>query len=161
MSTPPKPVVLCILDGWGLRDETSANAVALAETPIYDRLCAEAPMARLSASGADVGLNDGQMGNSEVGHTNIGAGRVVWMDLPKINKAIETGAFFENPRLAAFTAAAREAGGTAHVLGLMSPGGVHAHQNHIAAAARAISARALTLRSICSSTAATPRPRAR
>ena len=140
MSTPPKPIVLCILDGWGLRDETQANAVALAATPVYDRLCAETPMTRLRASGEDVGLNPGQMGNSEVGHTNIGAGRVVWMDLPKIDNAIRTGAFAENPRLTDFIAASLNNGGVVHMMGLMSPGGVHAHQSHIAEAVRVIAA---------------------
>ena len=138
MPTPPKPIVLCILDGWGLREETEANAVALAATPSYDRLCAEAPMARLSASGEDVGLNPGQMGNSEVGHTNIGAGRVVWMDLPKIDNAIRSGEFAENARLRAFATSAQTSGGVVHIMGLMSPGGVHSHQNHIAEAVRVI-----------------------
>ena len=89
--THPKPVVLCILDGWGLREEREANAPALADTPTFDRLMATCPHATLVTHGADVGLPDGQMGNSEVGHTNIGAGRVVWMDLPKINNAIADG----------------------------------------------------------------------
>nr|MBX2856357.1 2,3-bisphosphoglycerate-independent phosphoglycerate mutase [Paracoccaceae bacterium] len=138
MTMPPKPIVLCILDGWGLREETEANAVALAATPVYDRLSAGTPMTRLSASGEDVGLNTGQMGNSEVGHTNIGAGRVVWMDLPKINNAIYSGEFAQNPRLTDFIAANQTNGGVVHIMGLMSPGGVHAHQNHIAEAVRVI-----------------------
>ena len=135
-----RPVVLCILDGWGLREETEANAVALGATPVFDRLMAEAPHATLRTSGADVGLPDGQMGNSEVGHTNIGAGRVVWMDLPKIDRAIESGAFAANPTLKAFAAKLRESGGCAHVMGLLSPGGVHSHQRHMAEAARALMA---------------------
>ena len=130
-----KPVVLTILDGWGLSDATRANAPHLAETPNFDRLMADRPSARLSASGTDVGLPEGQMGNSEVGHTNIGAGRVVWMDLPRIDRAIETGDFARNPALGRFAATLRETGGTAHLIGLMSPGGVHSHQHHVAVAA--------------------------
>ncbi len=134
-----RPVVLCILDGWGLRDETEANAVALARTPNFDRIWAEGPRAQLAASGEDVGLPPGQMGNSEVGHTNIGAGRVVWMDLPKIDKAIETGHFFRVPPLIEFMGRMKASGGTAHIMGLVSPGGVHSHQRHIAALALALS----------------------
>jgi 2,3-bisphosphoglycerate-independent phosphoglycerate mutase len=133
-----RPVVLCILDGWGLRAERAANAVALARKPAYDRLMATCPHATLVTCGEDVGLPKGQMGNSEVGHMNIGAGRVVWMDLPRIDHAIETGAFFENPALLDFAARLRETGGVAHVMGLLSPGGVHAHQRHIAAAVEAL-----------------------
>jgi 2,3-bisphosphoglycerate-independent phosphoglycerate mutase len=133
-----RPVVICILDGWGLRAEREANAVALGDTPTFDRLMAERPHATLRTSGADVGLPDGQMGNSEVGHMNIGAGRVVWMDLPKIDHAIETGAFAANPSLKAFAARVKEHRGTAHVIGLLSPGGVHSHQRHMAAAAKAL-----------------------
>src|SRR6056297_3837915 len=131
----PRPVVLCILDGWGLRPETEANAPALAATPAFDRIIAEGPAAQLITHGPDAGLPQGQMGNSEVGHTNIGAGRVVWMDLPRIDRAIETGAFASNPALGRFAATLRETGGTAHLIGLMSPGGVHSHQRHIAVAA--------------------------
>ena len=137
---PHKPVVLMILDGWGLDTCDEGNAPHLARTPNFDRLMAEHPAATLSASGRDVGLPEGQMGNSEVGHTNIGAGRVVWMDLPRIDRAIESGAFAANPALARFAAGLRETGGTAHLVGLMSPGGVHCHQAHIAAAANALAA---------------------
>ncbi len=136
---PLKPVVLCILDGWGLRDETADNAPALARTPNFDRLWAEGPSAQLSASGEDVGLPPGQMGNSEVGHTNIGAGRIVWMDLPRINSAIEDGSFFSNPALFEFMTRMKATGGTAHIMGLISPGGVHSHQRHIAMLARVLS----------------------
>ncbi len=136
--TPRRPVVLCILDGWGYRPEREANAVALARTPNFDRIWADCPHATLAAHGPDVGLPEGQMGNSEVGHMNIGAGRIVWMDLPRIDLAIASGEFAANPRLSAFIAALRASGGTAHVAGLASPGGVHAHQRHIAAAAAAI-----------------------
>jgi 2,3-bisphosphoglycerate-independent phosphoglycerate mutase len=132
--------VLCILDGWGLRAETEANAVALGHTPNFDRIWAECPHAQLMACGPDVGLPEGQMGNSEVGHMNIGAGRVVWMDLPRIDNAIADGSFVTNPALGAFVARLRESGGVAHVLGLTSPGGVHAHQRHMTALAQAITA---------------------
>lgn len=136
----PKPVVLCILDGWGLRDQREANAVALANTPNFDRIMAECPNSTLTAHGPDVGLPEGQMGNSEVGHTNIGAGRVVWMDLPKINKAITDGSFHTNAALLRFTEKLKKTGGTAHIAGLASPGGVHAHQDHIVEAAKVITA---------------------
>jgi 2,3-bisphosphoglycerate-independent phosphoglycerate mutase len=134
------PVVLCILDGWGLDPGRAANAVALGHTPNFDRIWASCPHAQLAAHGPDVGLPPGQMGNSEVGHTNIGAGRIVWMDLPRIDNAIADGSFAANPRLAAFVAALQESGGTAHIAGLASPGGVHAHQRHIAETARVIAA---------------------
>ncbi len=136
----PRPVVLCILDGWGLNPAREGNAVAQAATPNFDRIRATCPQSQLAAHGPDVGLPVGQMGNSEVGHMNIGAGRIVWMDLPRIDRAIETGELAANPRLQAFVAALRVSGGTAHLAGLASPGGVHAHQRHIAAIAAAIAA---------------------
>ena len=135
-----RPVVLCILDGWGERAESAANAVALANTPNFDRIKASCPFSTLAAHGPAVGLPEGQMGNSEVGHTNIGAGRVVWMDLPRIDNAIEDGSFAANPQLGAFIAALQASGGTAHLAGLASPGGVHAHQRHIAATAQVLAA---------------------
>ncbi|WP_316015498.1 2,3-bisphosphoglycerate-independent phosphoglycerate mutase [Roseobacter sp. HKCCA0434] len=138
--TAPRPVILCILDGWGLRPERDGNAVALADTPVFDRLMATCPQSSLAAHGRDVGLPDGQMGNSEVGHTNIGAGRVVWMDLPKIDNAIEEGAFDSNEALIGFIDKLKASGGAAHLMGLASPGGVHAHQRHIARAAGVIAA---------------------
>ena len=138
--TTPKPVVLCILDGWGLRADTTANAPALADTPTFDRLMATCPHAQLVTHGNDVGLPKGQMGNSEVGHTNIGAGRVVAMDLGQIDLAIEDGSFATQPALTDFIAALKESGGTAHLAGLASSGGVHSHQRHIAEAARVIAA---------------------
>ena len=134
----PKPVVLCILDGWGLREERENNAPVLADTPNVDRITATCPHATLRTHGPDVGLPTGQMGNSEVGHTNIGAGRVVAMDLGMIGLAIEDGSFVKNPALAHFISALKDSGGTAHLAGLASPGGVHSHQDHIAAAATAI-----------------------
>ncbi|MBY8976049.1 2,3-bisphosphoglycerate-independent phosphoglycerate mutase [Rhodobacteraceae bacterium NNCM2] len=136
---PHRPVVLTILDGWGLRDEETGNAPRLAHTPNFDRIMAERPHSHLSASGEDVGLPAGQIGNSEVGHMNIGAGRVVWMDLPKINNSIEDGSFFANKELLTFMAKMKQSGGTAHLLGLVSPGGVHSHQRHISALAMALS----------------------
>ncbi len=134
----PKPVVLCILDGWGDRDETEANAPALARTPNFDRIRAAGPAAHLTTHGPDVGLPRGQMGNSEVGHTNIGAGRVVAMNLGQIDLAIEDGSFFENEALRDFIATLSGSGGTAHLLGVVSDGGVHGHIDHLIAAARTI-----------------------
>ncbi len=136
----PKPVVLCILDGWGLRAARENNAVALANTPTYDRLMQTCPHATLKTSGRDVGLPDGQMGNSEVGHMNIGAGRVVSMDLGRIGLTIEDGSFAKNPALQRFIDKLRESGGAAHLIGLMSEGGVHAHIDHAIAAAQVIAA---------------------
>ncbi|WP_127901191.1 2,3-bisphosphoglycerate-independent phosphoglycerate mutase [Solirhodobacter olei] len=127
----PKPVVLCILDGWGLSPDTSANAPYLARTPTFDRLMETCPHAILHTSGRDVGLPDGQMGNSEVGHMNIGAGRIVWMDLGLIDKAIEEGSFEKNDALNAFIDALKESGGTAHLMGVASDGGVHGHIRHL------------------------------
>lgn len=134
----PKPVVLCILDGWGLSDDTRANAPHLAQTPAFDAIMAQGPHAQLITHGPDVGLPSGQMGNSEVGHTNIGAGRVVAMDLGQIDLAIEEGSFFENAALVDFIAALKSSGGTAHLMGVVSDGGVHGHLNHIVAAASAV-----------------------
>ncbi|HBS48975.1 MAG TPA: 2,3-bisphosphoglycerate-independent phosphoglycerate mutase [Rhodobacteraceae bacterium] len=134
----PKPVVLCILDGWGLSDDTRANAPRLADTPAFDAIMSKGPHARLITHGPDVGLPRGQMGNSEVGHTNIGAGRVVAMDLGQIDLSIEDGSFFETDALRDFIARMQESGGTAHLLGLVSDGGVHGHIDHIVAAAQAL-----------------------
>jgi 2,3-bisphosphoglycerate-independent phosphoglycerate mutase len=135
--TIPKPVILCILDGWGLSDVTEANAPYLAKTPTFDAIM-QGPHATLITHGPDVGLPSGQMGNSEVGHTNIGAGRVVAMDLGQIDLAIEDGSFFDNAALRGFIAALQASGGVAHLLGLVSDGGVHGHIAHMLAAARAI-----------------------
>jgi 2,3-bisphosphoglycerate-independent phosphoglycerate mutase len=127
----PKPVVLMILDGWGHREDPADNALAMAELPNWRRLWAERPHTLIHTEGRHVGLPDGQMGNSEVGHMNLGAGRIVYQDLTRIDAAIEDGRFFANPELRAACAAAREAGGTLHVMGLLSPGGVHSHEAHI------------------------------
>jgi len=137
--TTPKPVILCILDGWGLSVDAAANAPRLAATPTFDAIMADEPHATLVTHGPDVGLPTGQMGNSEVGHTNIGAGRVVAMDLGQIDLAIEDGSFFTNSALGDFIARLKDTGGTAHLVGLVSDGGVHGHMNHIVAAAQAIS----------------------
>lgn len=134
----PKPVVLCILDGWGISDRAEGNAPLLADTPNMDRLMATCPHATLTTFGPDVGLPRGQMGNSEVGHTNIGAGRVVAMDLGQIDLAIEDGSFAENPRLRDFIDILKRTGGTAHLMSLVSDGGVHGHIQHMIAAAKAL-----------------------
>ncbi len=134
------PVVLCVLDGWGYREATNHNAVAQANTPNFDRLWAQGPRALLDTSGEDVGLPDGQIGNSEVGHMNIGAGRVVYQDLPRIDRAISTGELPANAVLANFIAKLLASGGTAHVTGLTSPGGVHAHERHALALIKHIAA---------------------
>lgn len=133
----PKPVVLCILDGWGLRDDPVGNAPKLAATPNFDAIM-QGPHAKLLTHGNDAGLPTGQMGNSEVGHTNIGAGRVVAMDLGQIDLAIEDRSFFENDALMSFIVTLRESGGTAHLMGVVSNGGVHGHLDHIVAAAQAM-----------------------
>ncbi|MCB1356867.1 MAG: 2,3-bisphosphoglycerate-independent phosphoglycerate mutase [Maritimibacter sp.] len=145
MSTP-KPVVLCILDGFGIREERENNAVKLANKPNFDRLIATCPHATLKTDGRAVGLPDGQMGNSEVGHTNIGAGRVVAMDLGQIDLSIEDGDFPNEAALQKFIADVKKAGGDAHLFGLTSPGGVHAHQDHIVAAAKAITAAGVSVK---------------
>ena len=137
MSTP-KPVVLCILDGWGSGEGGAADAPHLAQTPAFDAIMSKGPQARLITHGPDVGLPSGQMGNSEVGHTNIGAGRVVAMDLGQIDLAIEDGSFFENAALQDFIAKLKAMGGAAHLMGLVSDGGVHGHINHILAAIKAV-----------------------
>lgn len=134
----PQPVVLCILDGWGVSDQTEGNAPLLANTPNMDRLMATCPHATLTTFGPDVGLPRGQMGNSEVGHTNIGAGRVVAMDLGQIDLAIEEGQFAKNPRLRDFIDRLEATGGTAHVMGVVSDGGVHGHLQHMIAAVAAL-----------------------
>jgi 2,3-bisphosphoglycerate-independent phosphoglycerate mutase len=127
------PVVLVVLDGWGYRREREGNAIALARVPTWDALWARAPRTLLDASGLAVGLPEGQMGNSEVGHLNLGAGRVVMQDLVRIGQAIEQGDFFRNDTLRAACASAKAAGGTLHLLGLIGDGGVHAQQAQLLA----------------------------
>lgn len=127
-----KPVVLCILDGWGYREDIADNAIKQANTPTYDRMWQTYPRAWLKTSGLAVGLPDGQMGNSEVGHMNLGGGRVVLQDLPRIDEAIANDTLKKNPELIEFIERLKSSGGTAHLMGLLSPGGVHSHQDHMA-----------------------------
>src|SRR3954463_8519521 len=134
-----RPVMLVILDGWGWREDSTDNAVRQARTPSFDELWRSCPHAFLRTSGHDVGLPEGQMGNSEVGHLNIGAGRVVMQDLPRIDAAVADGSLAMSPVLAEFVARLRASGGACHLLGLVSPGGVHSHQRHAAALARILS----------------------
>ena len=125
------PTTLIIMDGFGIDAPSSVNAVSEAETPVLDAVFAENPFSTLEASGEDVGLPAGQIGNSEVGHTNIGAGRVVYQDLPKISRDIESGAFFENEAFLSAIDAAKASGGAVHLMGLLSNGGVHSHNTHL------------------------------
>src|SRR6267154_5836440 len=145
---PKKPVVLIIRDGWGINPGGRAQAVAngdatlLAKTPFHDHLYATYPQATLSASGMDVGLPEGQMGNSEVGHLNLGAGRIVYQDLTRINKAILDGELKTNPVLQ--EAFAKAKGHRLHLLGLLSDGGVHSHYSHMVALANGARAAGVT-----------------
>jgi 2,3-bisphosphoglycerate-independent phosphoglycerate mutase len=150
-----RPALLCILDGWGWRTDPTDNAIAAAQTPNYTKLLAQCPHALLQTCGRAVGLPSGQMGNSEVGHMNIGAGRVVAQDLPRIDSAIEDGSFAKLPALQdlirktqGITERPRERerpikSGGVHLMGLLSPGGVHAHQDHMAALAKILTAAGL------------------
>ncbi|MCB8878780.1 2,3-bisphosphoglycerate-independent phosphoglycerate mutase [Acidisoma cellulosilytica] len=140
-----RPVMLVILDGWGWRDSNTDNAVRLAHTPVFDRLWGNGPHTFLSTSGEDVGLPEGQFGNSEVGHLNIGAGRVVMQDLPRITRAARDGSLGQNAVLRDLIAKARAGSGTIHLLGLISPGGVHAHQDHAVALAHILTEAGLTV----------------
>src|ERR1035437_38243 len=136
MAIPPKPLILIILDGWGYAPPSNANAISLARKPNYDRLLAEFPNTLIHTSGRHVGLPTGQMGNSEVGHLNIGAGRVVYMDITKIDLTIENGELFSNPALVEAMKKACTGGRRPHFFGLLSDGGVHSHQNHLYALLR-------------------------
>jgi 2,3-bisphosphoglycerate-independent phosphoglycerate mutase len=139
-----KPIVLTILDGWGYRADTRGNAIALARKPIYDSLLRDFPNTLLRASDHYVGLPDGQMGNSEVGHLNLGAGRIVRMDMTRIDLAIMDGSFFTDPTLLAAVAAAQEKGSALHIIGLLSDGGVHSHVRHLYALLRLAAQKKLT-----------------
>jgi 2,3-bisphosphoglycerate-independent phosphoglycerate mutase len=130
-----RPVMLVVLDGWGWREEAADNAIRQARTPSFDRLWTSCPHAFLRTSGKDVGLPEGQMGNSEVGHLNIGAGRLVMQDLPRIDAAIANGDIERAPALNQLIETLRRTGGACHLLGLVSPGGVHSHQDHATALA--------------------------
>src|SRR6201996_3641682 len=134
-----KPALLCILDGWGWRADTADNAIAAARTPNYTKLLADCPHALLQTSGRAVGLPAGQMGNSEVGHMNIGAGRIIVQDLPRIDDAVADGELAKRPALVELIEKARASSGAVHVMGLLSPGGVHSHQDHIAALVKILS----------------------
>lgn len=133
MSQARKPHVLIILDGFGYREEPESNAIFHARKPVWDKLWRERPHTLISGSGMDVGLPDGQMGNSEVGHMNLGAGRIVYQDFTRITKAILDGDFFTNPALTGAVDKANAKGGAVHIMGLLSPGGVHSHEDHIVA----------------------------
>ncbi len=126
-----KTTVLMILDGYGLNDKTKGNAVAEAKTPVMDRLMSECPFVRGNASGMAVGLPEGQMGNSEVGHLNMGAGRIVYQELTRITKEIQDGTFFENPALVKAVENCKKNGSALHLMGLLSDGGVHSHNTHL------------------------------
>ncbi|NMC22833.1 MAG: phosphoglycerate mutase (2,3-diphosphoglycerate-independent), partial [Serratia sp.] len=133
MSSNKKPMVLVILDGYGHREEQQDNAILNAKTPVMDNLWATQPHTLIAASGLDVGLPDGQMGNSEVGHVNLGAGRIVYQDLTRLDKEIKEGDFFNNSVLTAAVDRAVSAGKAVHIMGLLSAGGVHSHEDHIMA----------------------------
>ncbi len=133
MNQPKKPLVLLILDGWGYREQTENNAIAQANTPVMDALWHAYPHSLISGSGLDVGLPDGQMGNSEVGHVNLGSGRIVYQDFTRITKAIEDGDFFQNDVLVNAVEKAVAADKAVHIMGLLSPGGVHSHEEHLLA----------------------------
>ncbi len=145
MKTRPRPVILCILDGWGYRTEPEGNAIALARTPVYDRLLAENPWSLLKTSATDVGLPVGQMGNSEVGHTNLGAGRVVLQDLPRVDTAVAEGSLADRDALRDLIAVCGDATGRCHLMGLVSDGGVHSHLSHIVALAQVLSSAGLAV----------------
>ena len=126
-----KPVVLMVLDGYGLNEKTEGNAIAMANTPVMDKLMKECPFVPGNASGLAVGLPDGQMGNSEVGHMNIGAGRIIYQDLTRITKSIEDGDFFQNKALLAAMENCKKNDSDLHLWGLLSDGGVHSHITHL------------------------------
>ncbi|MBF0628988.1 MAG: 2,3-bisphosphoglycerate-independent phosphoglycerate mutase [Magnetococcales bacterium] len=143
----PTPLILTVLDGWGMRDETRDNAIHHAATPHFDHWWQTRPHARLATSGEEVGLPEGQMGNSEVGHANLGAGRILYQDFTRVDRAVRLGQLIANPALIQTVQSAIAAGGAVHILGLLSPGGVHSHQNHLLGAVQA--ARDLGAQKIC------------
>ena len=126
-----KTTMLMILDGFGINEKPEGNAVKLANIPYLRNLLSENPNTIIHTSGKDVGLPEGQMGNSEVGHTNIGAGRIVYQDLAKITKAIEDGDFFSNPEFVAAIENCKKNNSKLHIMGLVSDGGVHSHNRHL------------------------------
>ncbi len=135
-SPPPKPLTLVILDGWGYSENPSHNAIIEAKTPVWDKLWKEKPHTLIKASGAEVGLPAGQMGNSEVGHLNIGSGRVVYQEYTRVSRAVRTGSFFTNCTLTEAVEQALQNKTAVHIMGLLSPGGVHSHEEHIHAMAK-------------------------
>lgn len=142
--TKKTPTVLIVLDGWGYREEEEDNAIANANTPVWDRLWMSCPHALISASGEDVGLPGGQMGNSEVGHMSLGSGRIIYQSISRVDQAIRDGSFDQNPALTSGVDKAIDAGGAVHIIGLLSTGGVHSHEEQIFAAIRVASARGAT-----------------
>ncbi|MBF0110713.1 MAG: 2,3-bisphosphoglycerate-independent phosphoglycerate mutase [Magnetococcales bacterium] len=139
----PKPMTLVILDGWGIRDTRDNNAILLANTPNYDQWLRECPHSKVETCAGHVGLPDGQMGNSEVGHTNLGAGRIVYQDFTRINLAVKNKSMHTNPALLSVIEKARKANGTVHLMGLLSPGGVHSHTDHFLAVVEAAHAQGI------------------
>ena len=131
MPKTPKPVALIILDGWGYSEENESNAIAAARKPVWDRLWKQYPHSFIRTSGAEVGLPGDQMGNSEVGHLNLGAGRVVYQEFTRVSRSIKTGSFFTNATLTDAVDQAKESARAVHIIGLLSPGGVHSHEKHI------------------------------
>ncbi len=158
MSVSKKPMVLVILDGYGYREEQQDNAILNAKTPVMDALWAKRPHTLIDASGLEVGLPDRQMGNSEVGHVNLGAGRIVYQDLTRLDVEIKERTFFANPVLTNAVDQAKNAGKAVHIMGLLSAGGVHSHEDHIMAMVELAAERGAE-KSICtpSSTVATRR----
>ena len=144
MSFTPKPLVLLILDGWGYRQDSQYNAIAAARKPMWDDIWNKSPHTLIHASEAAVGLPSNQMGNSEVGHLNLGAGRVVYQEYTRINRAISTGTFFTNKTLTDAIDLALQTGKAVHIMGLLSPGGVHSHEDHIHAMAELAAKRGVT-----------------
>lgn len=144
MSYRPKPMVLTVLDGWGYSEQAEHNAILSARTPNWDRLWADCAHGLVHTSGAVVGLPEGQMGNSEVGHLNLGAGRVVFQDYTRVTQAIEDGSFEENEALVTAIGKVRASGGAVHVMGLLSPGGVHSHEAHMHALVRMLAHRGVS-----------------
>lgn len=136
MSKPAKPTALLILDGWGYSEDTEFNAIHHAKTPVWDKLWSENPHTLLRCSGAEVGLPASQMGNSEVGHLNLGAGRVIYQEFTRISRAIKTGSFYSNNTLTSAVEKAVNSNKAIHIIGLLSPGGVHSHEEHIQAFAK-------------------------
>ena len=136
MTVDERPVVLMILDGWGYRAATEFNAIHAAQTPVWDWLWRDCPHTLINTSGAEVGLPAGQMGNSEVGHLNLGSGRVVYQEFTRVSRSVRTGSFFTNRTFTTAVDKAIETDGAVHILGLLSPGGVHSHEEHIHAMAK-------------------------